>query len=234
MLPAQNPGHKYFFGGQSNFTLPTGNRQQGGRETSRSAVFSVSCVALATLRSMILEFSFPQIGSLFAVVIELRDPSDLGFKSVPTITWEHPLFMGNQILVCNRFEAEEFEHPYSWACISIANSVDELPEIHTDHRVALLQLTFADITQPVSGFPLFCDDHAHDILDFVTQNWHAIDTLLVHCYAGISRSSAVAAAISRLKFGDEGEFLDSPYDPNPRVYRILREVATGRADYEEE
>lgn len=71
------------------------------------------------------------------------------------------------------------------------------------------------------------------VLDFVTHYWDRIDTLLVHCDAGISRSSAVAAAISRLKFRDEGEFLDEPFDPNPLVYRILREVATGRADYED-
>lgn len=59
-------------------------------------------------------------------------------------------------------------------------------------------------------------------------------TLMVHCDAGISRSSAVAAAIARLKWNDEGEFLESPFAPNPRVYRTIREVATGRGDYQDD
>ncbi len=141
--------------------------------------------------------------------------------------------MCNEIVVLNRVDAEEFDYSYTWACISIANTEEDFAYIPEENCVALLQLAFVDITQPMPGYILFHDDHAHDIFDFVTQYWDWIDTLLVHCDAGISRSSAVAAAISRLKFGAEGEFLDEPFDPNPLVYRILREVATGRADYQD-
>lgn len=142
--------------------------------------------------------------------------------------------MCNQIVVLNRFEAEEFDCPYTWACISIANTKRDFAEIPDENRLALLQLNFADITFPHPGFNLFNDSFAYDILDFVTLYWDEIETLLVHCDAGISRSSAVAAVISRLKFGDEGEFLESPYEPNPLVYRTLREVATGRDDYQDD
>ena len=139
--------------------------------------------------------------------------------------------MANEIVVLGRIDAEAFEYSYPWACISIASTPDDFPNISKDNRTGLLQLAFADIVHPTEGFILFHDDQAHDILDFVTHKWDSIDTLMVHCHAGISRSAAVAAAIARLKWEDESEFVEEPYDPNPRVYRILREVATGREDY---
>jgi hypothetical protein len=47
-----------------------------------------------------------------------------------------------------------------------------------------------------------------------------------------SRSPAVAAAISRLYFGeDKLFFLPHLYEPNPVVYRILLETAIRRGDY---
>ena len=139
----------------------------------------------------------------------------------------------NQIMVLSRFEAEDFAWPYPWCCISIANDETLFASISRENRVGLLQVAFADITQPLKGFIAFYDSLGFDILDFVSQHWDTVDLLMVHCDAGISRSSAVAAAISRLKFGSEGDFLDSPFDPNPRVYRMLREIASGRSDFEQ-
>jgi hypothetical protein len=142
--------------------------------------------------------------------------------------------MANAVVVLNRFEAEEFESASPWACISIANHENDFANIREENRRGLLQLAFADITEPARRFILFHDSHAHEILDFVTSHWDEIDTLVIHCDHGISRSSAVAAAIARLKYGSEGNFLDCPYDPNPVVYRILREVASGRADFHDD
>lgn len=49
-----------------------------------------------------------------------------------------------------------------------------------------------------------------------------IDVLIVHCYAGVSRSAAVAAAILKEKTGDASEILDSDwYEPNRYVYDLL-------------
>ncbi len=141
--------------------------------------------------------------------------------------------MVNQILVLNRFDAEEFDCPYDWACISIANTESDFAEIPTENRRGLLQLAFIDAIHPIRGFHLFDDEDAYEILDFITHCWEKVGTLMVHCDAGISRSSAVAAAIARLKFEEESEFWEPPFDPNPRVYRILREVATGRGDYQD-
>ena len=137
-----------------------------------------------------------------------------------------------EIVVLNCIDAADFVCERPWACISIADDDDEFPRIRKRRRVGLLQLIFADISQSLPGYTLFCDSHAHDILDFVTWNWRRMRTLMVHCRAGISRSSAVAAAIARLKFGDDSEFFEEPFLPNRLVYRTLLEVASGRGDYQ--
>lgn len=137
----------------------------------------------------------------------------------------------HEIVVLNCLEAEDFECERPWACISIANTEEDLPRIRRRKRIGLLPMAFADISQPMPGYTLFSDSHAHDILDFVTGHWRRIHTLMVHCHAGLSRSPAVAAAIARLKRRDDGEFFEEPYIPNRLVYRILLEVASGRGDY---
>ena len=46
--------------------------------------------------------------------------------------------------------------------------------------------------------------------------------MIVHCDAGISRSSGVAAAILKAKTGDDSQIFNNPkYRPNMRCYRIV-------------
>jgi predicted protein tyrosine phosphatase len=97
----------------------------------------------------------------------------------------------------------------------------------------LLQIAFADCCEALPALILFDTDHAHDILDFVTEHWRRIDTLMVHCEQGRSRSATVAAAIAHLKFGDESEFFEEPFIPNHFIYRTLIDVAGGRGDYQD-
>ena len=141
--------------------------------------------------------------------------------------------MCHEIVVFNRYEAAEFDWDGRWASISISGADDDFPPLPAENCVAKLQVTFDDVEYAAPGRIAFADHLAHDILDFVTHHWNRIDTLLVHCHHGLHRSAAVAAAISRLKFGDDGEFVDEPYDPNVLVYRTLIEVASGRADYQD-
>ena len=86
----------------------------------------------------------------------------------------------------------------SWALISISEneSFPTIPE-HKDCK-GVLQLTFHDIDFLRDDEPLilFDDDHAKVILEFIEPLIaDKLDTLLVHCFAGLSRSPAVAAAI---------------------------------------
>lgn len=63
----------------------------------------------------------------------------------------------------------------------------------------VLTLYFDDIVTEVDGAVLFDDDMAESIIDFIEQHKTEVDTLLVHCYAGLSvhsllRCSAVTIA----------------------------------------
>lgn len=72
---------------------------------------------------------------------------------------------------------------------------------------------------------VFTKDHAIQILDFVEEMKNDIEILVVHCDAGISRSSGVAAALSLIYTGtDKGIFMDNRYRPNMHVYRTILNV----------
>lgn len=93
-----------------------------------------------------------------------------------------------------------------------------------------LRLQFDDIDrvhtniQLLVGTNLFLEHQAEEIIDFLDKN-KDVDELIVHCMAGISRSSAIA------KFAAEkfncNDFLHryEKYDLyNKHVYRTLKEV----------
>ena len=54
-----------------------------------------------------------------------------------------------------------------------------------------LQLTFHDITEPVEGFTAPRAEDAETLVGFL-KGWDRADPLLIHCWAGISRSTAAA------------------------------------------
>ena len=53
------------------------------------------------------------------------------------------------------------------------------------------QLSVHDIEEEMDGFDRPAHTHMQAILDFV-QTWDRADPMLIHCYAGISRSTATA------------------------------------------
>jgi len=74
----------------------------------------------------------------------------------------------------------------------------------------------------VTEYDLFTDEQAKQIIDFVEKNKER--KIIVHCDAGISRSSGVAAAILRHYTGsDDAIFNNRRYAPNMFVYyRLLK------------
>lgn len=54
-----------------------------------------------------------------------------------------------------------------------------------------LILSVDDITVPMDGYTLPCDEHVDALIAFV-RGWDRAKPLVVHCYAGISRSTAGA------------------------------------------
>lgn len=69
-----------------------------------------------------------------------------------------------------------------------------------------LQMTFHDIAEPLDGFTAPRREDVETILDFVST-WQPPASLLIHCWAGISRSTAAAfSAMCALNPGhDEAE-----------------------------
>ena len=90
----------------------------------------------------------------------------------------------------------------------------------------VLTLYFDDVICPVEGLTCFSEADAEEILDFV-ETHRSVDTLLVHCYGGQSRSRAVAAFVVKLLGGDNAEYFCTGC-PNELVYRTLEAVHAGR------
>lgn len=115
----------------------------------------------------------------------------------------------------------------NWALISIDTNADwpELPEeVSTSDKFhGVLQLHFADINRPLLEYILFNDDHAKQVLEFYNKIKNDINLLVVHCYAGISRSTAVCAALSKIE-GQSDEYFFNTGHPNSLVYRKLLET----------
>jgi predicted protein tyrosine phosphatase len=59
-----------------------------------------------------------------------------------------------------------------------------LPENH-------LYLGIHDITEPMDGMILPDEQHVRELIDFI-EEWDRKQPIVVHCYAGISRSTAAA------------------------------------------
>lgn len=86
----------------------------------------------------------------------------------------------------------------------------------------VLTLYFDDIEREVEGAVLFSDEMAEQIIAFIEKN-RGVDTLLIHCFAGQSRSRAVGAFAVKM-LGGRNESYFSQGDPNMHVYDTLEMV----------
>jgi predicted protein tyrosine phosphatase len=94
-----------------------------------------------------------------------------------------------------------------------------------------LFLGINDIVEPLDGMVLPAEEHVEQLIDFVA-GWEPIRPIVVHCYAGISRSSAAAfITLCALKpERDEAEIAQRMRAasrfayPNPRIVAIGDEI----------
>lgn len=95
-----------------------------------------------------------------------------------------------------------------------------------DSCMNILRFQFYDIDdiKYKDKYTLFDEKMAEDILDFandmVLENF--VDTFVVHCHAGVCRSVAVAAALSKILNNEDDKIFKSGC-PNMLVYRTLLE-----------
>jgi predicted protein tyrosine phosphatase len=72
------------------------------------------------------------------------------------------------------------------------------------------------------GLIIFSKNHAKEILNLVLKAKENIQHCVVQCDAGISRSSATAAAIGKILYNDDTFVFDNPrYIPNSHIYSTI-------------
>lgn len=84
----------------------------------------------------------------------------------------------------------------------------------------VLTLYFDDIVKEVDGAVLFDDDMADKIISFIKKHKKSVDTLLIHCYGGQSRSRAVGAFAVEMLGGDNSKYFEEG-TPNQYIYDVL-------------
>jgi predicted protein tyrosine phosphatase len=145
-----------------------------------------------------------------------------------------------RVLVKSVFDAFEYvmQHYYPAGMEEMVEKSDtyaviSIQDSHTDgfgisfsenqYCKGVLTLKFDDIIRPVEGAQLFSDDMAKQIIRFIGNN-QDLDTLLIHCYAGQSRSRAVGAFAVWYLGGDNSSYFKK-YSPNEYVYDKLMQMA---------
>lgn len=135
------------------------------------------------------------------------------------------------LVVCSRDQAVGVTHDKPWAVISICNPGMDPVSFTCPNLKGVLYLEFDDADRVQEGLTLFTMDHAKKVWDFV-ESLGEIDTLLVHCLMGLSRSPGIAAAIDKVLKGDDMHWFNERGPtgkvPNRRVYRCMLEVAHQR------
>jgi len=128
-----------------------------------------------------------------------------------------------EIAICSRKEVPlKIAQDKSYAVIAFFDYPDDKVEYPKGSVYKVLELHTADVTAPRD--PRSMDEAAAvRIIEFVNEVIEKVDILIVCCSAGISRSSAVAAAVIRGNGMDDGVIWDDyRYSPNPLCYeRVL-------------
>lgn len=115
----------------------------------------------------------------------------------------------NHVIFASRTTAEVIGPFKNWAVISITDTGSKKVNFR-DGWHAVLNIQFHDQTEAIPPYVLLSADDAYRIFEFVMLQAAQIDTLLIHCKGGISRSAAVAKFFAT-------EF-DIPFDHDYRSF----------------
>ena len=128
----------------------------------------------------------------------------------------------------SKVKAQEFKSRSKYVVIGMVSCYDNHPQLQEGY-IDYLKLKFYDMDFATPIWPGITSDDAEKILDFAEEYKNKVDLIVVHCNAGISRSSGAAAALSLIYNGDDNWiFKDLRYMPNMRVYRKILEAADKR------
>jgi predicted protein tyrosine phosphatase len=123
--------------------------------------------------------------------------------------------MFKSVKYTGQFEAEEMIPEDNQVMISITDFGPA--DLHRWDLEKLLKLSFIDVE--VLAEYCFTKDQARLIIDDVKKWETGVDEIIVHCFAGVSRSAGVAKWIAE-KYNLE--FEDEYNDYNKMVYNMLK------------
>lgn len=139
-----------------------------------------------------------------------------------------------EFVILNKSKAERLSYTdYSSdkVIISISTPGDEKAKFDSNNKTIkdILYLDFYDISynsqEIFKGYEPMTDEDAVKIRDFVLKWKDKVDTIWVHCDAGISRSAGVAAGILEALGKDNSYIFDSKmYFPNLLCYSKILNV----------
>ncbi|MDQ4122971.1 MAG: hypothetical protein M3209_16155 [Acidobacteriota bacterium] len=145
------------------------------------------------------------------------------------------IFQGTQVqfLVLSRVDIQSFTAEIPYLVISVTDPDKPEAEIaEAPFLYAVLRMKFHDVGKPARQFEsdvisTACDvsmteADARQILSFVGEHLAKIKLIVCHCEQGVSRSAAIAAALSRI-LQKEDEFFFNHYWVNRWVYNLLLE-----------
>lgn len=89
--------------------------------------------------------------------------------------------------------------------VSLLSPGDEFPAFDGLDDAGHHRVHLHDIVEPQEGFIPPAERHVEDLVGFLRE-WNPDDALLVHCWAGISRSTATAFIAACLHNPDADEF----------------------------
>lgn len=156
-----------------------------------------------------------------------------------------------KFVVMSRRDAVQYSyvaHMETSVIISICDSYDLSPKfkrMNSNGIKDILRLSFDDVQLPSGAseryiwkkdegllldtldnapYVVISEKDAKDIVSFVKKWYDKVDTIIVHCNAGISRSSGVCAAIMKAMTGNDSQIFESlKYMPNTTCYKVVLE-----------
>lgn len=132
-----------------------------------------------------------------------------------------------QVLVKSLFDCFDYVADYrgtdTFAIISIQDTKKGgfgVQFVPTEHCKEVLTLQFDDAEVQTDHVTLFTEEQAVQIIKFIRRNRLRATRLLVHCYAGQSRSMAVGAFAVKMLGGNNTRYFEVA-NPNRLVYQTL-------------
>lgn len=130
------------------------------------------------------------------------------------------------VIVLSRTKARKFSYSNKENECVIISITDPFSKTNRFARTSyikdVLRVEFDDIDQQSQGGILMNETHANTIASFVDKWKDKVDTIVVHCEAGVSRSAGTAAAILKFINNDDSPVFDNGrFCPNMHCYRMM-------------